>query len=256
MQRRLAAVLSADLVGFSLLVARSEEETLQRLSEQRRSIIDPLLARHNGRLFKTMGDGLLVDFASAVDAVRYALAHQSSVAESQAEIAPAERLVWRMAIHLGDVVVDGDDLVGDGVNVASRLQALAPPGRVLVSQTIRDHLPDSYALKPARSPPLKNIPRPLQVFEVLGGGSVPPSPGRSSALRRPIPRLALVAATAGLIGLGVWAGGSLLGLPWLSPFFPQDSPNGRGGAAPHSGHAAHDRQRRRPRGAARRRLDG
>ena len=191
MQRRLAAVLSADLVGFSLLVARSEEETLQRLSEQRRSIIDPLLARHNGRLFKTMGDGLLVEFASAVDAVRCALAHQNSVAESQAEIAPAERLVWRMAIHLGDVVVDGDDLVGDGVNVASRLQALAPPGGVLVSQTIRDHLPDSYALKPAGSPHLKNIPRPLQVFEVLGGGSVPPAPGRRrrsfSALRRPIP---------------------------------------------------------------------
>src|SRR5688572_31709739 len=103
MQRRLAAVLSADLVGFSLLVARSGEETLQRLSEQRRSIIDPLLARHNGRLFKTMGDGLLVEFVSALDAVRYALAHQSSVAKSQAEIAPAERLVWRMAIHLGDV---------------------------------------------------------------------------------------------------------------------------------------------------------
>ncbi|MBA3520686.1 MAG: tetratricopeptide repeat protein [Rhizobiales bacterium] len=221
----MAAVLSADLVGFSLLVAHSEEETLQRLSEQRRSIIDPLLARHNGRLFKTMGDGLLVEFASALDAVRYAVAHQSSMAESQAEIAPTERLVWRMAIHLGDVVVDGDDLVGDGVNVASRLQALAPPGGVLVSQTIRDHLPDSFALKPAGSPHLKNIPRPLQVFEVLGGGSVPPSRGRRrhsfAVLRRPTTRLALVAATAGLIGLGVWAGGSLLGLPWLRPFFLQ-----------------------------------
>lgn len=219
MQRRLAAVLSADLVGFSRLVAHSEEETLRRLAEQRVSIIDPLLERHRGRVFKTMGDGLLVEFASAVDAVRYALAHQKQVTETEAEIAAAERLTWRIAVHLGDVVVDGDDLVGDGVNVASRLQSVARPGGVLVSQTIRDHLPGSFLIKPAGIPHLKNISKPVQVFDVLEEGMNAPTPlsvaDRSSALHRPAARIGLAVCAFACIGVGLWVGRDMLGLSSL-----------------------------------------
>lgn len=171
MDRRLAAVICADVVGFSRLVADSEEETLDRLARQRQSIIDPTLEKHRGRLFKTMGDGLLVEFRSAIDAVRCALAIQDRIAETESARPGAKRMIWRIAIHLGDVVVDGTDLVGDGVNVASRLQALAPPGGVLVSQTIRDHLPGSFAIRAAGTHLLKNIARPIEVFEILPAGS-------------------------------------------------------------------------------------
>jgi adenylate cyclase len=214
MQRRLAAILSSDLVGFSRLVARSEESTLRRLTEQRHSIIDPLLERHRGRIFKTMGDGLLVEFASAVDAVRYALSQQEKVTASEARIAAEERLIWRIAIHLGDVVVEGDDLVGDGVNVVSRLQSLAPPGGVLVSQTIRDQLPGSFISKPAGTHRLKNIPKPVPVFEVLKedmNASVSPARNSlTSILQRPAARLGLAVCAIALIAAGLWLSGGIL----------------------------------------------
>lgn len=171
MTRRLAAVLCADVVGFSRLIGRDEEMTLTRLAEQRRTLIDPAIAAHGGRLFKTMGDGLLIEFRSAVEAVRFGLAMQERVREAESSQAEDARLNWRIAVHLGDVVADGDDLVGDGVNIASRLQALAPPGGVLVSHTIRDQLPDSFALRPAGAPQLKNIARAIEVFEVLPAGA-------------------------------------------------------------------------------------
>jgi adenylate cyclase len=164
-------VICADVVGFSRLVADAEEEALGRLAQQRQSVIDPALDKHRGRLFKTMGDGLLAEFQSAIDAVRCALAIQERIAEAESERPDAKRMIWRIAIHLGDVVVDGSDLVGDGVNVASRLQALAPPGGVLVSQTIRDHLPASFTIRAAGTHRLKNIARPIEVFEVMPAGS-------------------------------------------------------------------------------------
>jgi TolB-like protein len=118
-----------------------------------------------------MGDGLLIEFPSAVDAVRFALAVQEQIKAAEATHPPAERLLWRMAVHLGDVVVDGTDLVGDGVNIAARLQALAPVGGVLVSRTVRDHLKSDVQLKAAGAHRLRNIPDPVEVFEVVRGTS-------------------------------------------------------------------------------------
>jgi TolB-like protein len=117
-----------------------------------------------------MGDGLLIEFASAIEAVRFALAKQKEVAQAQVSLPQREQLKWRIAIHLGDIVSEGTDLLGDGVNVVSRLQELAPPGGVLISQAIRDHLPTTFSIRPLGSRKLKNIPKPVNTFEVLGEG--------------------------------------------------------------------------------------
>jgi len=205
LERRVAAILCADAVGFSRLVSQEEEGALTRLGEQRRTIIDPLLATYRGRLFKTMGDGLLVEFLSAVDAVRFALSVQEQVAATEADGAPDQRMLWRMAIHLGDVVVDGSDLLGDGVNIASRLQALAPVGGVLVSRTMRDHLKGDVVLKPGGTHRLKNIPESVEVFEVIGSkGVVPVLASAQSTEQRRTARL-IVASTGSVLILSVAA---------------------------------------------------
>src|SRR5689334_15348974 len=126
-QRKLAAVLAADVVGYSRLMGRDEAGTLARLKEHRAQRLEPALAKHGGRLVKLTGDGALVEFASAVDALRAALEFQNSVAEANQGQADDKRIVFRVGLHLGDMIVDGDDLYGDGVNIAARLEGEAPP---------------------------------------------------------------------------------------------------------------------------------
>ena len=139
-ERRLAAILAADVVGYSHLVEMDEAGTLAALKALRREVIDPLLAEHHGRIVKLMGDGALAEFGSVVDAVACAVAVQKGVADRQDGVPPERRIVFRIGINLGDVVVEGDDLLGDGVNIAARLEQICEPGGVLISGTAYDHL--------------------------------------------------------------------------------------------------------------------
>jgi adenylate cyclase len=131
--RRLAAILAADVAGYSRLIGANEEGTLNRLRSIRAEIIDPKVIEHRGRIVKTTGDGFLVEFSSVIDALRCAIEIQNVVAEGNAEIAAEERIEFRIGINVGDIVVEDGDIFGDGVNVAARLEGLADPGGICVS---------------------------------------------------------------------------------------------------------------------------
>src|SRR6202035_793608 len=141
-ERRLAAILAADVVGYSRLVGEDEEGTLERLKVLRRTVADPKIKEHRGRIVRTMGDGLLVEFSSVVDAVRCAIAIQRTMPELSSDVPADRRLQFRFAINMGDVVSDGDLIYGDGVSVASRMEALAEPGGINVSRAVRDQVRD------------------------------------------------------------------------------------------------------------------
>src|SRR5215475_7983404 len=136
--RRLAAILAADVAGYSRLIGADEGGTLQRLKVIRDELIDPTIATHHGRLVKTTGDGLLVEFGSVVDGLRCANEIQAGMAERNTSVPPESRIDYRIGIHQGDVVVEDGDLFGDGVNVAARLEGLAEPGGICVSARVRE----------------------------------------------------------------------------------------------------------------------
>lgn len=182
-ERRLAAILAADVVGFSTLMERDEDRTLARLKAHRREFIEPLIAEHQGRIVKLMGDGTLVEFASIVDAVRCAVLVQQGMAEREAGVPEADRTRFRIGVNLGDLVVEEDgDLYGDGVNVAARLEQLCDPGGVFISGTAYDHLRGNAGgeLEYLGEQQLKGIERPVRVYRVVQGGAtaspVPPPP--------------------------------------------------------------------------------
>ena len=165
--RRLAAILAADVVGYSRLMGRDENGTLARLKAHRTERLEPTLARHGGRLVKLTGDGALVEFASAVDALSAAIQFQQAMAEAQDQ--PEDtRIVFRIGLHLGDLIVDGDDLYGDGVNIAARLEAEAPPGGIVISRTVHEAVEGRLkaTFDGLGSLALKNIERPVQAFSV------------------------------------------------------------------------------------------
>ena len=167
-ERRLAAILAADIVGYSRLIEQDEAGTLAAIKGLRETAIDPLLAEHKGRIVKLMGDGAIVEFASVVDAVACAVAMQKAVADRQAKTPADRRIVFRIGVNLGDVVVEGDDLLGDGVNVAARLEQLCEPGGVLVSGTAYDHLQGRLGLplEFTGEQQVKNIARPVRAYRV------------------------------------------------------------------------------------------
>jgi adenylate cyclase len=136
--RRLAAILAADVAGYSRLIGADEEGTLNRLRSIRAELIDPKIAEHRGRIVKTTGDGLLVEFTSVVDALRCATEVQNGMAEGNARMAAEKRIEFRIGIHQGDIVVEDGDIFGDGVNVAARLEALANPGEICVSARVQE----------------------------------------------------------------------------------------------------------------------
>ena len=140
--RRLAAILAADVAGYSRLMGADEEGTLERLKALRRELVDPKIAEHRGRIVKTTGDGLLVEFASVVDAVRCEVEVQQAMPERNPGVAADNRIELRIGINLGNVIVEGDDLYGDGVNIAARIEALADTSGVFVSNTVHDHTRD------------------------------------------------------------------------------------------------------------------
>jgi len=137
-ERRLAAILAADVAGYSRLIEADEEGTLGRLRVLRAETIDPKIAGHRGRIVKTTGDGLLVEFASVVDALRCAAEMQADLAEGNAALSPDRRIEFRIGINMSDIVVEDGDIFGDGVNVAARLEGLAEPGGICVSARVRE----------------------------------------------------------------------------------------------------------------------
>jgi len=168
--RRLAAILAADVVGYSRLMGADEERTHERLKAHRRQLVDPKIREHNGRIVKTTGDGLLVEFPSVVDAVRCAVELQRAMLDRNAEIAEDQRIAFRIGVNLGDVIAEGGDIYGDGVNVAARLEALAEPGGICISGTVWDHIRDKlpYSFEDRGEQSVKNIARPVRVFAVDG----------------------------------------------------------------------------------------
>jgi adenylate cyclase len=168
-ERRLAAVLAADMVGYSRLMEADETGTLARLKTHRIELIDPSIAKNRGRIIKTTGDGLLVEFHSVVDAVLCAAEIQRRMGRRNADVAPARWIQFRIGINLGDVIVDQNDIFGDGVNVAARLESLAEPGGICISSAVRDQLGqrlDGVDFDDIGEQSVKNIARPIRVFRV------------------------------------------------------------------------------------------
>lgn len=167
-QRKLAAILAADVVGYSRLMGRDESGTLARLRKNRAERLDPVLARYGGRLVKLTGDGALVEFASAVDALSAAIQFQQVMAEADRDELADTALVFRMGLHLGDLIVEGDDLYGDSVNIAARLEAEAPAGGIVISRTVHEAVAGRLeaTFEDLGSLALKNIERPVQAFSV------------------------------------------------------------------------------------------
>ena len=166
MERRLAAILAADMVGYSRLMAADETGTIERQKSHRTDLIDPKIARYSGRIVKTTGDGMLVEFPSVVDAVQCALDIQREMPDRETGVPDAERIRYRIGINLGDIVIDGDDILGDGVNVAARLEAIAPPSGLCVSDMVRQNLRGALGetFEDIGEQALKNIDRTVRVW--------------------------------------------------------------------------------------------
>src|SRR4029434_6812158 len=166
--RKLAAILAADVVGYSRLMGRDESGTLARLKAHRTERLEPALARNGGRLVKLTGDGVLSEFGSAVDALTAAIEFQQSVAEAKHDQPEDTRIVFRIGLHLGDLIVDGDDLYGDGVNIAARLETEASPGGIVISRAVREAVQGRLkaCLHALGEITPKNIERPIRAFWV------------------------------------------------------------------------------------------
>jgi class 3 adenylate cyclase/DNA-binding CsgD family transcriptional regulator len=175
--RRLAAILAADIAGYSRLMGADEEGTLAALKAIRRELADPKIEEHRGRIVKTTGDGLLVEFASVVDAVRCAVEIQQAMAERNVEVPMDRRIEFRIGINLGDVILDEGDLYGDGVNIAARLEALAEPGEICISRVVHDQVRDrlEIAFEDRGEHRVKNIARPVHVYRIPIAGHAAPT---------------------------------------------------------------------------------
>ncbi|HEY5790246.1 MAG TPA: tetratricopeptide repeat protein [Gammaproteobacteria bacterium] len=195
--RRLAAILAADVVGYSRLIRADEEATLAALDSLRSEIFEPQISGHNGRIFKLMGDGILAEFQSVVDAVRAAVAVQQALVERQLATTPACPMEFRIGVNLGDVVVDGDDLQGDGVNVAARLEGLAEAGGICISASVHEQVRDrlAEAFEDLGDRQLKNIDRPVHVWRWAGQVIRPATESRAPARPAGKPAIAVLPFT-------------------------------------------------------------
>jgi adenylate cyclase len=167
-ERRLAAILAADVAGYSRLMGLDEEGTLAALKGHRRAVVDPKIAEHRGRIVKTTGDGMLVEFASIVDGVRCAVEVQRQMAERNVPVPPERRIEFRIGLNVGDIIIDDKDIYGDGVNIAARLEALAEPGGICVSRIVRDEVRDKlhFSFEDMGEHQVKNIARPVPIHRV------------------------------------------------------------------------------------------
>jgi adenylate cyclase len=220
--RRLTAILAADVAGYSRLMGVDEEGTHQRLKAHLGQLVEPKIKEHRGRIVKNTGDGLLAEFPSVVDAVRCAMEVQLGMIDREPEVPDERRIRFRIGVNLGDVIVDEHDIFGDGVNVAARLEALAEPGGICVSATVRDHIGDRlpYAFKDMGEQSVKNIARPVRVYALRPETTVhlPAAKVRTASGRRRSTALgpisAIVAAVL-LIGFVAW---------WLWPATKSSNP--------------------------------
>ena len=231
--RRLAAIVLLDVVGYSRLMGLDESGTLAALRAHRRELIDPKIAEHDGRIVKGTGDGLLLEFPSVVDAVRCAVEVQRGMAERNTGIAPDQRLDFRIGINVGDIIIDGDDIFGDGVNVAARLEALADPGGICVSRVVRDQVLDklSFTFEDLGAQQVKNIARPVDVYRVaLDSGAATPNMRRrwthlTRAAKWPSRHARVLLTIAVIVGLGLtaWIGSRIFLRPAdVAPYAAQD----------------------------------
>ena len=208
-ERRLSAILAADVVGYSRLVEADERTTLAAFKGHLDDLIAPAIADNRGRIVKTMGDGVLAEFQSAVDALHCARAVQDGMAARNAEIAEDRRLVFRIGINVGDIVIDGDDIQGDGVNVASRMEGLAEPGGICISGTVHDHVHGKLDMgfDDLGEQQVKNLARPVRAYRVAGDG------GDAPAVRKPGWRIPAIAAS-------VVIAAAVAGVTWWQPWAP------------------------------------
>jgi TolB-like protein/class 3 adenylate cyclase len=211
-ERKLVAILAADVAGYSRLMSPDEEGTLARLKAHRRELIDPKISEHRGRIVKTTGDGVLVEFASPVEAARCAIEVQRSMVDRNADLPPYQRLEFRVGINLGDIMVEAGDIYGDGVNVAARLEALAEPGGICISGTVRDQIRDKlpHEFDDQGEQAVKNIARPVRIYGLSAKNiaGLPRFTMAATAARSNRKRV-LIAAAVGVIviavaGVGMW----------------------------------------------------
>ncbi len=213
-ERKLAAILAADVVGYSRLVGDDEAGTIARLKALRQTFIEPLIADYRGRVVKLMGDGALVEFASAVDAVECAAAIQKGVAEREAVFPEDRRLAFRIGINVGDIIVEDGDILGDGVNVAARLEGLAEPGGICIARNVWNQVKAKLdlAFEPMGEHRVKNIAEPVTVYRVNLD-----APGRASGRRSIWARRRWQAAAAVVLLLALAAGGAWYDISWRAP---------------------------------------
>jgi adenylate cyclase len=187
--RRLTAILAADVAGYSRLMGADEEGTHERLKSHLSELVDPKIGEHRGRIVKNTGDGFFAELPSVVDAVRCAMEVQRGMAERNAGIPPDKRIEFRVGINLGDVIAEEHDIFGDGVNIAARLEALADPGGVFVSNTVYDHVRDRlpFVFDDLGEQQVKNIARPVRVYRVQVNDAAPNAPPRTSPAPLPLP---------------------------------------------------------------------
>ena len=199
MQRRLAAILAADVVGYSRLMGADEMGTLTSLKAHRRELVDSTIAARRGRIVKTTGDGFLVEFSSVVEAVACAITVQRELVSRNVAVPEERRLVFRIGINLGDIIIDANDIFGDGVNMAARLETLCEPGGLCISRAVRDQIRDklSLAFNDLGEQTVKNIARPVRAFSALAKEiemlpepevARPEAPQTSATPRQPEPR--------------------------------------------------------------------
>jgi adenylate cyclase len=167
-ERRLAAILAADVAGYSHLMSADEEGTHERLKAHFRQLLDPKIREHRGRIVKNTGDGVLAEIPSVVDAVRCAVEIQRAMIDRNADISEDKRISFRIGVNLGDVIVEPEDIFGDGVNIAARLEALAKPGGICISRTVYDHIGERlpYSFEDVGEQSVKNIARPVHVYRI------------------------------------------------------------------------------------------
>ncbi len=212
-QRRLAAIVSVDVVGYSRLMGADEEGTLAALRAHRAELIDHLIAEHGGRIVKTMGDGLLLEFPSVVNATRCAIEFQQGMAERNKGVDDDRRITFRIGVNLGDIIIDGEDILGDGVNIAARLQEIAEPGGVSISRRVHEDVQDRLdtAFKDIGEQAFKNIARPVRVYQYAPDGAAEPVQQKRRGLR--LSRRHAIITAMGLLGciagVGIWLGLSM-----------------------------------------------